>query len=180
VVTSVVHADDVVPRLCIRSFAALLEELAAFDWRSAQQAQEAAAADSKAGLSVAQHLAPLLGWALGAEGGSGRGEGGEEGEGRQQGGSPSSELARLGSGGFDQPYNAHVPGQVVLIYRTPSAAPGEGEAGPPDEGAGSGGEGARLALVPCTHPAVRSMRVSSRMVTDHFVDSEEVVRALGG
>lgn len=185
-VTSVVHGDDVVPRLCIRSFAALLEDLAAFDWQAAKQSQEAAQADSKAGASVAQHLAPLLGWALGTEG-SGDGRGGKGGEEAGEGGGPSADLARLGSGGFDQPYNAHVPGQVVLIYRPPSPAPdaatvdagSEGQDGSKGQD-GSGSQASKLALVPCTHPAVRSMRVSSRMVTDHFVDSDEVVAALGG
>ena len=64
--TSLVHADDLVPRLCIRSFAGLLEELAAFDWRSAAEQTTADAGSSKLGLSVAQHLVPLLGLAAAA------------------------------------------------------------------------------------------------------------------
>ena len=36
-VVSLVHGDDCVPRLCMANFLALLEELAAFDYKAAEQ-----------------------------------------------------------------------------------------------------------------------------------------------
>lgn len=69
---------------------------------------------------------------------------------------------------------------------------GNGSAGG-DGGASVGGDGSAhsgdnegmaapakdgLALVPCTHPAVRRLRVSSSMFADHFVDKPEVMAAL--
>ena len=98
----------------------------------------------------------------------------------EEAGDGDGALVSLGSAGFERPYNAHVPGQVVLLFRKSG---GDGREG------GEGGEGLPsscaegqcdgLALVSCTHPAVRRMRLSSRMITDHFVDSPEVVGALG-
>ncbi|EFN52035.1 hypothetical protein CHLNCDRAFT_139223 [Chlorella variabilis] len=180
VVTSLVHADDLVPRLCIRSFAGLLEELAAFDWRSAAEQTTADAGSSKLGLSVAQHLVPLLGLGSGGEAGGGLQQAKDEAGEVEEAGDGDGALVSLGSAGFERPYNAHVPGQVVLLFRKSG---GDGREG------GEGGEGLPsscaegqcdgLALVSCTHPAVRRMRLSSRMITDHFVDSPEVVGALG-
>ena len=223
VVTSTVHGDDLVPRLCTRSFAGLLEELAAFDWRQAQAAAAAEVAEKgEGGLQVAQHLEHLLVWALGGGGSGdkdsgrakeqpaeGRSEaadgllqaaagkvragasGGEEevveeeeeeeeegGGGGGPAGGSSSRRASLDSDGFEKPYNAHIPGRVVLIYRQ-----GDGQAGGATGGAGGGGgstAAASVALVDCQHPAVRRLRVSSRMITDHFVDTDDVVAALGG
>ena len=210
--TSTVHGDDVVPRLCIRSFAGLLEELAAFDWRQAQAAAAEVAEKGEGGLPVAQHLEQLLVWALGGSGGGAcgnssrareqpaegdaaaadgllqaaagkvramaAGEEGEEGGGTPAGGSSSSR-ASLGSEGFERPYNAHVPGRVVLIYRQAGGAGGGADS--TDDGGGAGSTaGASVALVGCQHPAVRRLRVSSRMISDHFVDTEDVVTALGG
>jgi hypothetical protein len=216
-VTSTVHGDDLVPRLCTRSFAGLLEELAAFDWRQAQAAAAAEAAEKgEGGLQVAQHLEHLLVWALGGgSGGKDRGgakeeraegrsqaaggllqaavgkvragaagkgaeedikeEEAEEQEDEEEGRGGSSSCASLDGDGFEKPYNAHIPGRVVLIYRQ-----GDGHAGGATEGSAEGAAPASLALVGCQHPAVRRLRVSSRMITDHFVDSDDVVAALGG
>lgn len=106
-------------------------------------------------------------------------------------------LRRLGSAGFERSYNAHVPGRVCLVFRPPGADAGSsaddgagetGEAGAEGDGAGGPKSGSSedataspkdgLALVPCTHPAVRRLRVTTCMVTDHFVDKPEVMAAL--
>ena len=93
--------------------------------------------------------------------------------------SGSCSLESEGGEGFEGTYNAHIPGRVVLIYRQDAG----GSAGS-GSGGGSGGAtataNALAALVGCQHPAVRRLRVSSRMVTDHFVDTEDVIAALGG
>jgi hypothetical protein len=206
VVCSLVHADDVVPRLNIRSFAGLLEELAVFDWQAAKEelaAAEAGGEDTE-GNAITQHLAPLLGWALNDTKGKGREkerrekedkqkkkqEEGKRGKAGTKNGAGSGTASGAGShgsdfdlkeeeedeeeqqdgdsssDGFDEPYNAHVPGKVVLLYRKTTATDAEH--------AQCDGR----ALVPCTHPTIRRMRLSSRMISDHFVDTPEFLRAL--
>ncbi|KAL4435196.1 hypothetical protein ABPG77_001878 [Micractinium sp. CCAP 211/92] len=250
-VTSLVNCDDCVPRLCIRSFAGLLEELAAFDWEA-----EAARHAERGASAMTAHLSKLLLYAFGTAGQDGKEGGKEDGEkgdkaaskagGKENGKQDSSsggrdgqevngrreasgsggkggervdkehvgeaadealheaalaageaDLRRLGSDGFERSYNAHVPGRVCLVFRPSRADAGhsaddktdeagqagtEGDGGSAGKSSGSEGGAALpkdgLALVPCTHPAVRRLRVSSFMLTDHFVDKPEVMAAL--
>ena len=204
--TSLVNADDCVPRLSTGSFAALLQELAAFDWRqeAARQRQlsgggggeEGASASSSSSPAVAQHLAQLLHWVLDKAGGGGGGAA-EEGQSGGGSGSAPDDTRDVGDGGDGDdvsgdggilspplhysPYNAHVPGRVVLIYPSAAAAADvEGRTAGEDGEDGITGGSSGLALLPCTHPAVQRLRVSSAMLGDHFVDSPKVVAALGG
>lgn len=163
-----------------RSFAGLLDELAGFDWKAAA----AAAAEGKAGgddagsLDMAQHVSRLLLWVMGHS--AGKAAAGTDTD--DQGTAASAALhaaagevrhaaaeqhgaallQRMGSGGFERPYNAHVPGRVVLVF----------------DGANGGGGG--LALVSCAARAVRRLRLSRGVIVDHFIDRPEVVDALGG
>ena len=85
-------------------------------------------------------------------------------------------------------YNAHVPGQVVLIYPLPenegSSSKGDSEQ-PATAGAEAGAAAAAvpprgLVLVDCASRAVTRLRVSAGMIIDHFVDRAPVMQALGG
>lgn len=77
-----------------------------------------------------------------------------------------------------------MPGRVVLIYPLPTKADGGSEAGAEQPGEGEAEAGhtppCGLALVDCASRAVTRLRVSARMVMDHFVDRPPVVQALGG
>lgn len=86
-------------------------------------------------------------------------------------------------------YNAHVPGRVVLIYPLPAQPGGSSKGGsePAEAGAeaqaGAADEAVPrcgLAQVDCASRAVTRLRVSSRMILDHFVDKPPVMQALGG
>ena len=196
--TSLVNCDDCVPRLSIRGFAELLQELSDFDWRAAAEARAAAHSGDGSGLQLQQHLEGLLHSVMGGlanGGGGGGGKGGGDGDGGGDGGDDAvaaadealhaaaaaageAGLQRLGSAGFERSYNAHVPGRVLLVYRPPGAAKDEdGEGDAAAEAASGRRDG--MALVPTTHRAVRRLRVSPLMVADHFIDGPEIMAALG-
>ena len=104
-VVSLVNADDVVPRACMRSLAGLLEELAVFDWRAAAAA---AVEQDGEGSDVAAHLSRLLRWAIGAKDGSAAGSGsaaaaGEVAEGLLHAAAHEVQAAAEGGGGAEGP-----------------------------------------------------------------------------
>ena len=91
---------------------------------------------------------------------------------------------------FDPHYNAHVPGRVVLFFRQPGDGSADGSGAGSSSGcakggskaaggaAAAGGQGAGqaaaqqlgMALVDTTSRAVRRLRLSPAIISDHFID----------
>lgn len=193
IVTSTVVGDDVVPRMCTRSFAGLLEELASYDWQAAAAAT--AEGPDSSSLDVASHLSNLLLWVMGTKnsngGSSSGGNGGAVTSRTSQGLREAAGAVRAAAdavedeadsedgscgGMFDPHYNAHVPGRVVLFFRQPGTEGGSSASSASDEPAEAG---LGMALVDNTSRAVRRFRLSSSMLTDHFIDKGKVIGTLG-
>lgn len=138
VVLSMVHADDVVPRLAAEPYAALLRELLEFDWQKAAGAEGGEGAPLAA--QVVRNLAALFIR--------------EEIKSQEQ-----HEKSEVGSNPPKTQYNPFVPGKIVYV---------------------SASEAAHVrVLLPPKHPILRHIRVSSCMVSDHFIDKDRAMSALG-
>ena len=198
VVVSLVHADDVVPRLAVTPFYNVLEELVAFDWRAVGATSSSSGGGGVSmptALTLMQRFAGMI-----PSGGSGSGNGGNENandevqvaetasvvasiaagvDGGAAGGkkqSPSdgsAEKPRDETSQFNPNYDPFVPGRVVFVY---SASPQQQQQ---DSDTHAADHGVRRKLVGADHPLLRRMRVTSTMISDHFIDKEQFLTALG-
>lgn len=181
IVTCTVHADDCVPRLAMGPFLQFLHELAEFDWRKAAETDGMPAA-----LSVMHHLAGLFGAKEATEAAKRGEEKAEaaaavakvaEGMSKEVAGSSPAPNAPLLPGDGSQEegeapleisnapkYNPYPPGKIVFV----ALPPGELDASK-----------AVRALVEPSHPVVRRLRLTSRMIPDHFIDKPAFLTALG-
>lgn len=151
VVVSLVHCDDVVPRLCVETYARLLEELAS-------PACEPAPGSLPPALQVVQHLGQLATKSKRERELEQHNASSPERESEGSGG-----LARLHSQEFaSKAYHAHVPGRILFLHRLPEAGR------------------TSIKLVDTRHPALRHIRLTSRMFEDHFIDREPFMKALEG
>eukprot|EP00887_Chlorella_sp_A99_P004227 scaffold15.g4227.t1 len=192
-VTSLVHGDDVVPRV-IQRLGQLLkklpgrgggepengggtaEEAEAALRGAAGQVRAAAAAKAAAAAAKAAAAAATV-----------------EEIGRGSGVAAAPELVRVQSSDFaSRDYHAHVPGTVLFMHRLPSAAPAaaaaaDGEAaaaGSVGSDAGrclprdfeAGGMG--YAVIDNRAPALRRIRLTSCMIMDHFIDRQPFIEQL--
>ena len=166
VVTSIVHADDVVPRLTVENFARMLEELASPNC-------QAAAEELPAALSVIQHLRALRRCnsvisSANSEAADAalRGAAGELRQQADAGGGGRTALVRVNSTEFSgQKYHAHVPGRIIYMHRQPGSGRGVSDAEAREEA----GKDVAAKLVDCRHPVLMHIRLTSRLVLDHFI-----------
>jgi len=145
-VTSLVTRDDVVPRLAPGPFAALLKQLASFDWKAEAKRDDQGTPPV---LVAMQRLSGLFGSTAPGDAPSD--------DGSDSDGSISSK------GSLHQPgYNPYVPGRIM--YFSPSSEDG-------------GGEAVKV-MVPPTSPVLRRIRITSCMLSDHFIDGKEISAVL--
>ena len=86
------------------------------------------------------------------------------------------ELVRVDSEEFScQQYHAHCPGAIVFMHRLPAGS-ASGNGGGGGDGGGSTAEereevGADVAasLIDCRHPVLLRIRLTSRLIVDHFI-----------
>jgi hypothetical protein len=141
VVLSMVHADDIVPRMAVEPFAALLRELAAFDW----QAEEKKEGNTLPTPLVLMHkLAGLVGSNVVAESAN----------------SFSEEDREALESKEESKYSPFVPGKVVFVCQDVED------------------KAVRVLLEPSS-PVLRRIRLTSTIVTDHFIDKPPCMMALG-
>ncbi|KAK2079953.1 hypothetical protein QBZ16_002348 [Prototheca wickerhamii] len=183
IVVSVVHGDDIVPRMCTESLASFLQDLADFDWQKAMEEE-----GLPKGLQLLQHLGMLLPWGAEDEDSSGESEeegrasSGSKGEATRALSTAADDLqhvaAQMGDGGAGSDevtegqgmaleqsasgmYKPFVPGRVVFIGRD------------------SDGRPLQRLLPDVTAPILRTIRLTPACILDHSIDSVSIAEALG-
>ena len=169
-VTSLVHGDDVVPRLAVEPFAELLRQLKVFDWRAEAEREGGGLPPP---LAAMQKLSEFFtSKAQDAAAGAGLATVGAA----EEAASPSSDGGALKQEATAvAKYNPFVPGFIVYLGTagfSPAAAPESS-----GQGAAQSGGPVRVVLPP-TSLVLRQIRLTSRMVSDHFIDKEPVISAL--
>ena len=198
VVVSVVHGDDSVPRMAIAPFIAILHELAEFDWR---KVAEETGKELPTSLALLHQLSSLSTTVRSRNSrsssdgntSSGGGGGGDKGEEKDEE-NTKDEKKRVVVGedgaGVSKAYNPVVPGTVIFVcmppdYKEPEEEEKEEE---PEKSlvdtiqsttGGGGSTKAVRVLVHPTHPVLQNIRLTSHMVTDHFIDKKRFLAALG-
>jgi hypothetical protein len=154
VVLSMVHADDIVPRMAVEPFSAFLEEVARFDWQAEAKKEGNA---MPAPLSVMHKLAGLVGSKVVAESVSTASQ--EENEKKVEVNTSATSAEEKKK--EENKYNPFVPGKIVFVCSQPQ-----------------GQHAVRVLLKPAS-PVLRRIRLTSSIISDHFIDKEACMMALG-
>ncbi|KAL6785196.1 hypothetical protein ACKKBG_A02840 [Auxenochlorella protothecoides x Auxenochlorella symbiontica] len=168
VVLTLVHGDDVVPRMCAESLASFLEDLVEFDWEPVAEKEGV-----PKGLELMQTLSSFFPWGGGAGGGQGK----EDTERALSHAASDVRGAAEHMGNREHPdgvteaggrqrsrtgvYKPFIPGRIVLAARDEAGAP-------------------RRTLLPDPSSSVlRAFRLTGSTISDHFIDSAELGEVLG-
>jgi len=158
VVLSMVHADDIVPRMAVGPFSAFLKEVARFDWQAEANKM---GKSMPAPLAVMHKLAGLVGNSkVVAESASTAIQ--EENEKDDQATiTTTEEMKKEFKKKEESKYNPFVPGKIVFVSSQPQ------------------GQHAVRVLVKPASDIIRRIRLSSSIISDHFIDTQACMLALG-
>ncbi len=193
VVLSMVHADDIVPRMAVEPFSAFLKELAEFDWQAESKKEGAAL---PAPLAVMHKLAGIVGSKAVAEGAA---EADVEKVAKEEEEETTSTTTTAAVGEKTKAvtvlhgkYNPFVPGKVVFVCESPSGNHSEIQGVDGGDCTTNASNAvavlASTAAISCANPPVllepsspvlRRIRLTSTIVSDHFIDKPACMMALG-
>ncbi|KAG7670917.1 hypothetical protein Ndes2526B_g01318 [Nannochloris sp. 'desiccata'] len=158
VVLSMVHADDIVPRMAAGPFSAFLQEVAQFDWQAEANKEGNAL---PAPLAVMHKLAGLVGSKVVAESASTAAQEDSDKDTEVNNSTIEEKKKKELKKKEDSKYNPFVPGKVVWLSSQPQ-----------------GQQPVQMLLKPAS-PVLRRIRLTSSIISDHFIDKQACMMALG-